>query len=179
MHNATLINLSLLVAFLILSHTLGDVSVDTADAADVLSRMDYIIASLEKAGIPLAELMHFKELVERTRSPEYGAGAADVVDDASSAAIAEGALEKLQQGVHRFAPVWKTQWVRLLPGEMQVFESSNRPEPGTPLLFSLPLSVQQTRIESGWTLKWVNAELQLLTISLFPRPDVHTPSATV
>lgn len=115
--------------------------------------MDYIIASLEKAGIPLAELMHFKKIIELNRSPEFGAGATDVADDASGAAIAEGALEKLQQGVYRFAPVWKTQWVRVLPGEMQVFKSSNRPEPGTPLLFSLPLSVQQTRIESGSTRK--------------------------
>lgn len=128
------------------------VSVDTEDAVNVLARIDYIISSLEKAGIPLAELQHFKKIVELSRPSGNTASATDVADDATDkliGVIAEGALEKLQQGVHRFAPVWKTRWIRLLLGEMQVFETRDRPEPGTPFLFSLPLSVQQTRIDPG------------------------------
>lgn len=128
--------------------TADDVSVDTEDAVNVLARIDYIIASLEKAGVPPTELQHFKKVVSLARAT--GAGIDDD-NDTSENVIAEAVLEKLQQGVHGFAPVWKPRWIRLVPGELHVFESKARPEPGVGCLFSLPLSVQQTRVDPGAT----------------------------
>lgn len=128
------------------------VSVDTEDATNVLARIDYIISALEKAGVPPVELQHFKKVIELTRLSEDTEDANDVADDTADESIGvimEGAVEKLQQGVHGFAPAWKARWIRLLPGTLQVFDARDRPERGTPFLFSLPLSMQQTRIDPG------------------------------
>lgn len=124
---------------------------NTEDAIDVVTRFDFIVASLEKAGVPLEELHHFKQVVSRlplakaATIPDEGVGQYQDI-------VAEGVLEKLQRGTQGFAPVWKSRWIRILPGELQVFESACRPEqPDTPCLFCLPLSVQQTRIDPGKT----------------------------
>lgn len=115
-----------------------------------MARIDFIVASLEKAGVPADELQHFKSVVHRVQSQAYNFVSSTHGSDQDAAGIvAEGALEKLQKGTQGFAPVWKLRWIRLLPGELQVFESRGRPEPGTSYLFSLPLSVQQTRMDPG------------------------------
>ncbi|CAM9311106.1 unnamed protein product, partial [Ectocarpus sp. 6 AP-2014] len=41
------------------------ISVNTEDAIDVVARIDFIVASLEKAGVPPDELHHFKQVVSR------------------------------------------------------------------------------------------------------------------
>ncbi|CAM9591645.1 unnamed protein product [Ectocarpus sp. 12 AP-2014] len=41
------------------------ISVNTEDAIDVVARIDFIVASLEKAGVPADELHHFKQVVSR------------------------------------------------------------------------------------------------------------------
>lgn len=134
----------------------GDsLSVNTEDAIDVVARIDFIVASLEKAGVPPEELHHFKQVVSRLQLASATSDN-DVPDDGvghqQQGVVAEGLLEKLQRGTQGFAPVWKSRWVRILPGELQVFESASRPEhKDTPYLFSLPLSVQQTRIDPGET----------------------------
>lgn len=122
---------------------------NTEDAIDVVTRFDFIVASLEKAGVPPEELHRFRQVVSQLPL----AKAAAVLDDGvrqHPEVVAEGALEKLQRGTQGFAPVWKSRWIRILPGELQVFESAERPErPDTPCLFCLPLSIQQTRIDPG------------------------------
>lgn len=124
---------------------------NTEDAIDVVARFDFIVASLEKAGVPPEELHRFKQVVSRLPL----AKAAAIQDDGIGQhpeVVAEGVLEKLQGGTQGFAPVWKSRWIRILPGELQVFESAERPEQlDTPCLFCLPLSVQQTRIDPGKT----------------------------
>lgn len=127
---------------------------NTEDAIDVVARFDFIVASLEKAGVPPEELHRFKQIVSRL--PLAKAAAIDSIPGDSvghkQEVVAEGVLEKLQRGAQGFSPVWKSRWVRILPGELQVFESAGRPEqPDTPCLFCLPLSVQQTRIDPGKT----------------------------
>lgn len=129
-------------------------SVNTEDAIDVVARFDFIVASLEKAGVPPEELHRFKQVVSRL--PLAKAAAINAIPDdglgQQEEVVAEGVLEKLQGGTQGFAPVWKSRWIRILPGELQVFESAGRPEqPDTPCLFCLPLSVQQTRIDPGET----------------------------
>ncbi|CAN0207243.1 unnamed protein product, partial [Ectocarpus sp. 12 AP-2014] len=42
-----------------------EISVNTEDAIDVVARIDFIVASLEKAGVPPDELHHFKQVVSR------------------------------------------------------------------------------------------------------------------
>lgn len=117
----------------------------------MVARFDFIVASLEKAGVPPEELHHFKQVVSRLPL----AKATAIPDDDTRQypeVVAEGVLEKLQGGTQGFAPVWKSRWIRISPGELQVFESAQRPEhPDTPCLFCLPLSVQQTRIDPGKT----------------------------
>ncbi len=130
-----------------------DFSVNTEDAADVIARFSFIVASLEKAGVPPEELHHFKQLVDRLPLANNADSNAAPDDDGVGqhpVVVAEGVLEKLQGGMQGFAPVWKSRWVRVLPGELQVFESAGRPEKlDSPCLIRLPLSVQQTRIEPG------------------------------
>lgn len=129
-----------------------DISVDTQDALDVVNRIGFIMASLEKASVPLEELQHFKSVVNRipfasctTKNDDPGT---TFVSDGRKV-VAEGTLEKLQKGMFGFAPVWKPRWIRVFLGEMQVFESRGRPKPEVSCLFSLPLSVQQTKIDLG------------------------------
>lgn len=128
-------------------------SVDTEDAIDVVARIDFIVASLEKAGVPAEELHHFKQVVSRLPLASAASnkdGPDDGFREPGQGVLVEGVLEKLQRGTQGFAPVWKSRWVRILPGELQVFESASRPEDkDIPCLFSLPLSVQQTRIDPG------------------------------
>lgn len=129
-------------------------SVNTEDANDVVARIDFIVASLEKAGVPPEELHHFKQVVSRL--PLAAASNIDAPGDGvtqqQQGVVVEGVLEKLQRGTQGFAPVWKSRWIRILPGELQVFESASRPEhKDTPCLFCLPLSIQQTRIDPGKT----------------------------
>lgn len=137
------------------SSTDDGVSVDTQDAIDVVARIDFIVASLEKAGFPLEELQHFKSVISRLpqkASPDQhrdGQDASAGTGDDGGGVLVEGALEKLQSGTQGFAAIWKRRWIRVLPGELKVFESTGWPDPGTPCLFSLPLSVQQTRIDPG------------------------------
>lgn len=131
------------------------VSVDTQDAINVVAKIDFIIASLEKAGVPLEELQHFKSVISRISqqvNPEHhrdGQDAAAGTSDDGEQVVVEGALEKLQRGTQGFAAIWKRRWIRVSPGELEVFESTGWPGPGTPCLFSLPLSVQQTKIDPG------------------------------
>lgn len=137
----------------------------------MVARIDFIIASLKKAGVPPDELQHFKNVVSKvsladgkTNNRDRPAGTV-ASDDGET--VAEGVLEKLQRGTHGFAPVWKSRWIRILSGEMQVFASTGRPEAGTPCLFRLPLSVQQTRIDPGKM--WESAvapHMQLLMLEL-------------
>lgn len=132
----------------------ANLSVNTEDAIDVVARFDFIVASLEKAGVPPEELDRFKQVVSRLPLAKAAADTTTVPDDGvgHEEVVAEGVLEKLQRGTQGFAPVWKSRWIRILPGELQVFESAARPElPDTPCLFCLPLSVQQTRIDPGET----------------------------
>lgn len=132
------------------------ISVNTEDAIDVVTRIDFIVASLEKAGVPPEELHHFKQVVSRLPVANAASDGTAVPSDAAGAQdlVAEGVLDKLQRGTQGFATVWKPRWIRVLPGELQVFESARRPEqPDTPCLFSLPLSVQQTRIDPGETMR--------------------------
>lgn len=116
-----------------------------------MRRIGFIVASLEKAGVPPEELQHFKQVVSRLPlANAAGSNAATPTVASGPEVVAEGVLEKLQRGTQGFAPVWKSRWIRILPGELQVFETAGRPErPDTPFLFSLPLSVQQTRIDPG------------------------------
>lgn len=105
--------------------------------------------------MPAEELHHFKQVVSRLPLAN-AASNNDVPDDGfrepEQGVLVEGVLDKLQRGTQGFAPVWKSRWVRILPGELQVFESAGRPEDkDTPCLFSLPLSIQQTRIDPGET----------------------------
>lgn len=141
-------------------------SVDTEDALNVLGRIDFIIASLEKAGVPPDELRHFKGVVRQTAS----AGAPAVNDEAlavsdngnrSQEVVAEGTLEILQSGEHCFAVVWRSRWVKLSPGRMEVFVSNSRPQEGTPCQFVLPLSTQQTRLDSGEISQEKNVKIRL------------------
>lgn len=123
----------------------------------MVARIDFIVASLEKAGVPPEELHHFKQVVSRL--PVANAANDRTAVPPSDAAgtqnlVAEGVLDKLQRGTQGFATVWKPRWIRVLQGELQVFESASRPEqPDTPCLFSLPLTVQQTRIDPGKTMR--------------------------
>lgn len=124
---------------------------NTEDAIDVVARFDFIVASLEKAGVPSEELYRFKQIVSRLPLAKAAATPDDGIGQPQGV-VAEGVLEKLQRGTQGFAPVWKSRWIRILPGELQVFESAGRPDqPDTPYLFCLPLSVQQTRIDPGET----------------------------
>lgn len=117
----------------------------------MVARIDFIVASLEKAGVPPDELHHFKQVVSRLPVANAAKDGTAVPGDATGTQdlVAEGVLDKLQRGAQGFATVWKPRWIRVLPGELQVFESTTRPESDTPCLFSLPLNVQQTRIEPG------------------------------
>lgn len=131
-----------------------DFSVNTEDAADVIARFSFIVASLEKAGVPPEELHHFKQVVSRLPLANNAGNAGNALSNDAAGqhpgVVAEGVLEKLQGGTQGFAPVWKSRWIRVLPGELQVFESAGRPEKlDSPCLICLPLSVQQTRIEPG------------------------------
>lgn len=114
-----------------------------------MARIDYIVAALEKAGVPYSELQHFKEVVTTART--CASHGADAISSTESGVIAEGTLERLRQGNHGFAAIWRPHWVRLVPGEIQVFGSRTRPSPSTRYQLSLPLSVQQTTIEIGAT----------------------------
>ena len=120
-----------------------------------MAKIDFIVASLEKAGVPLEELQHFKSVISRlpqkvsTGQHRDGQDASAGTGDDGAGVLVEGALEKLQSGTQGFAAIWKRRWIRVLPGELEVFESTGWPDPGTPCLFSLPLSVQQTRIDPG------------------------------
>ena len=131
------------------------VSVDTQDALNVVARIDFIIASLEKAGVPPEELQYFKSVISRIPQQlnpnEYRdrQDASSGTGDDGGQVLVEGALEKLQRGTQGFAAIWKRRWIRVSPGELEVFESSGWPVSGTPCLFSLPLGVQQTRIDPG------------------------------
>lgn len=122
-------------------------SADTEDALNVLGRIDFIIASLEKAGVLPDELKHFKGMVRQTALA--GAPAANNNVRRSQEVVAEGTLEILQSGEHCFAVVWRSRWVKLLLGRMEVFVSNSRPQEGTPCQFVLPLSTKQTRLDSG------------------------------
>lgn len=140
--------------YISIAPTDDSLSVNTEDAIDVVARIDFIVASLEKAGVPPEELHHFKQVVSRLplASASSNNGAPDGGVGQQEDVVAEGVLDKLQRGTQGFAPVWKSRWIRILPGELQVFESARRPEhPDTPCLFCLPLSVQQTRIDPGET----------------------------
>lgn len=140
----------------VLSATDDGVSVDTQDALNVVARIDFIIASLEKAGVPPEELQHFKSVISRipqqvnpSEHRDSQDAAAGTGGDDSARGLVEGSLEKLQRGTQGFAAIWKRRWIRVSPGKLEVFESTGWPEPGTSCLFSLPLSVQQTRIDPG------------------------------
>lgn len=124
-------------------------SVDTQDALNVIARIDFILASLEKAGVPAGEIQQFKSVVSRISLAQEVNAQSETIANTGVEAVAEGVLHKLQQGTQGFAPVWKPRWIRISPGEMQVYESASRPELGVPCLFRLPLSVQQTRVETG------------------------------
>ena len=130
-----------------------DFSVNTEDAVDVVARFSFIVASLEKAGVPPEELQHFRQVVSRLPLAIGGGSSNAAPDDGvgqQPGVVVEGVLEKLQGGTQGFAPVWKSRWIRVLPGELQVFESAGRPEKlDSPCLIRLPLSLQQTRIEPG------------------------------
>lgn len=126
-------------------------SVDIEDELNVLGRIDFIIASLEKAGVLPDELKHFKRMARQTALAGAPAAKYDTSDKASRSqtVVAEGTLEILQSGEHCFAVVWRSRWVKLSPGRMQVFVSNSRPQQGTPCQFILPLSTEQTRLDSG------------------------------
>lgn len=117
------------------------------DADSLVASVSNILASLKKAGVDSTELGRFEE--------EVTTALAHLTYDLPSkianinGVIAEGSLDKLQQGAHGFSSVWKACWIRLVPGEMQVFESSMRPEPDTLHQLSLRLSRQRTTVNTG------------------------------
>lgn len=123
--------------------------VNTEDVADVVSHIDLIIAALQKAEIPRAELERLREIMTATRTP--ATTPRYVGATGRGGLVAEGIIDKFQRGTHGFAPVWRSHWIRLLRGEMQVFDSRRRPDQGMSLRLSLPLSIQQTKVEPGAT----------------------------
>lgn len=119
-----------------------------------MARIDYIVAALRKAGLSPEDLQHLQTIVRQkglalnqALNRSYGAP-----KEGTDEIIAEGVVNALRAGAHGFAPTWKSRWIRLITGELQVFEAKDRPKSSAPYMFNITLTAQQTSIDIGKSL---------------------------